>query len=145
MLAADKDAMVAETRQGATQIRNTELEFLLSRYFSIGGLGVIAMGFAFDGITELDIQEDDSGFQKNVGQGFYLSAILTFGFALYIVIIASFTCVWGERLALQGIGGVSLDRAVNVLTANYFPLMWVGAATGCTMLAAILCLVWCGA
>ena len=142
MLAADKEALAAHIKQRAILLRNQELEFLASRYVSLAALSSISMGFAFDGITELEVPEEATVFHRDVAQGFYLCAILTFALAMYVVIVASFVVVYGQRLALQGTSGHSLDRAVAVLSKQYWGLLTVGGVSLISMLGAVFCLAW---
>ena len=142
MLAADKEALAAQIKQRAILLRNQELEFLASRYVSLAALSSISMGFAFDGITELEVHEGADIFHRDVAQGFYLCAIITFALAMYVVIVASFVVVYGQRLALQGTSGHSLDRAVAVLSKQYWGLLGVAGVSLISMLGAVFCLAW---
>lgn len=145
MLAADKEAFAADIKKQAIAIRKQELELFVSRYANLTALAIIAMGFAFDGMVELELleeDEDDNGYKNRLQQGFYMCATLAFAFALYVVVCGSFTVVFGHRLALQGNTGHSLDRAVAVLSKQYWRFLAAGAGALFSMLGATVCIVW---
>lgn len=119
MLAADKDRLIAGVKQNALQLRQKELEYFVERYSNLATQGSILAGFAFDSLVELDISDAmdkalvDSGFQW-IESVYYVAGSCTMAFALYTVCVASFACVYGHRLALQGPTG-SVERAVAVM------------------------------
>ena len=119
MLAADKDRLIAGVKQNALQLRQKELEYFVERYTNLATQASILAGFAFDSLVELDISTAMD--QALVAKGrqwietvYYIAGSCTMAFALYTVCVASFACVYGHRLALQGPTG-SVERAVAVM------------------------------
>ena len=119
MLAADKDRLIAGVKQNALQLRHKELDYFVQRYSNLATQSSILAGFAFDALVELEITPamHQTLVDHNatwVEDCFYISGSATMAFALYTVCVASFACVYGDRLALQGPTG-SVDRAVAVM------------------------------
>lgn len=115
MLAADKDRLIAQTKQTALQLRHKELEYYVERYSNLATQASIIAGFSFDGLVELDVDScKDCHHAKWVESLFYASGSCAMAFALYTLCVASFATVYGHRLALQGPTG-SVERAVAVM------------------------------
>eukprot|EP00965_Chrysotila_dentata_P234866 6200416-Pleurochrysis_carterae.AAC.3 len=120
MLAATKDRFQFEIQRKALQLRQQELELVVVRYNNIAGLTSIAAGFAFDAMVELEIHHDAFHELEEWNLDwleplFYYAASLALGLAMYVVAIASFTVVFGHRLALLGGKTNSLDKAVAIM------------------------------
>jgi len=120
MLAADKDRLIAGLKQHALELRHKELDYYVERYSNLATQASILAGFAFDSLVELDItdemKEKTEPLKSNpwIQDVYYVAGAMTMTFALYTVSIASFSTVWGHRLALQGPTG-SVDKAVAVM------------------------------
>eukprot|EP00965_Chrysotila_dentata_P010140 329786-Pleurochrysis_carterae.AAC.5 len=120
MLAASKDRFAFEIKRKALQLRQQELELVVQRYNNLAGLASIAAGFAFDSMVELEIPEDtweelhehDLEWLEPL---FYIGASCALSLAMYVVAVASFTVVFGHRLALLGGKTNSLDKAVAIM------------------------------
>jgi hypothetical protein len=113
MLAADKDKLIANAKQTALHLRQKELEYYVERYSNLATQASIICGFSFDGLVELEVPA-----QLEVPEWvvaiFYISGSCTMALSLYTLSVASFACVYGHRLALQGPSG-SVERAVAVM------------------------------
>ena len=98
MLEADKAAFVATLQQQSLEIRQKELSFYLERYANLSSTASIIAGFAFTGLATTRIPASASGW---LAGGYWVAGSLCMTFSTYVVIIAGFSSVYGERLALQ--------------------------------------------
>uniref|UniRef100_A0A7S4C2A7 Uncharacterized protein n=1 Tax=Chrysotila carterae TaxID=13221 RepID=A0A7S4C2A7_CHRCT len=132
MLAASKDRFAFEIKRKALQLRQQELELVVQRYNNLAGLASIAAGFAFDSMVELEIPEDtweelhehDLEWLEPL---FYIGASCALSLAMYVVAVASFTVVFGHRLALLGGKTNSLDKAVAIMLKQHHTLFTAAA------------------
>ena len=114
MLAASKDKVLAELKQQSLCLRQLELEYYIKRYANIATQCVIIAGFAYDSLVEISISARMQEERPAVCTVYYAASSCTMAFAMYTVYVASFSTVFGHRLALQGPLG-SVDRAVAVM------------------------------
>jgi hypothetical protein len=142
MLAADKEAMAADIKHKVLELRRQELDLYVSRYANLATLASIVWGFSFDGLVELETDDDADSVEYRLVQGFYICAVTAFALAMYVVVVASFTIVHGHRLALQGTTGHSLDRAVAVLSKQYWRFLAAGGGAMLSLMGATACLAW---
>ena len=89
MLAADKDRLIATTKQTALQLRHKELDYYIERYTNLATQASILAGFAFDGLVELEIKESElvKGAEWVVPV-FYTAASCAMAFALYTLCLS---------------------------------------------------------
>ena len=140
MLAADKDRLIAHAKQTALQLRQKELEYYVERYNNLMTQSTILVGFAFDGLVELEV-ENSIPHAKWVESVFYLAGSCTMAFALYTVVVAGFATVYGQRLALQGPTG-SVERAVAVMMKNRFSINFAFYSAMASLITAACAMAW---
>ena len=98
MLEADKSAFMATLQQRTIEIRKKELDFYLERYANLTSIASIIAGFAFAGLATTRIPTSAS---KLLAGGYWVVGSLCFLTSTYVVVVASFSAVYGQRLALQ--------------------------------------------
>lgn len=138
MLQADKQVLLARTKQSALELRQRELEFHVERYTNLATQASIVAGFSFESMIELEIPE---GTNEWVLAFYFVFGASAMALALYVVCIASFACVFGHRLALQGPHG-SLEKAVHILIDHRIHIFFTaGVSLAFLVLTAVL-LAW---
>jgi len=140
MLAANKDFIIADTKQQAVALHKLELDVLVERYTDLISVASIAAGFSFSAIIEFEIPDDDVDAQMegtlsdvtfNIIGTFYIAAGIALACGIYVVILSTIAVNFGYRLALSGSEHHSLDRSVAVLR-KAFPIVISMGAIGLT-------------
>jgi hypothetical protein len=85
----------------------------------------VLVGFSFESIVHMEIEEDDNAFIVGVFHG---GLSLSMIFSLYVVVTGSVLLVFGYQLAILGAEGDSLELAVSQMRARRWPLFAVGFA-----------------
>ena len=135
MLQADKQVLLAGVKRNALELRQRELEFHVERYTNLATQASVVAGFAFESLVELEVPE---GTNPVLSSCYFVFGSAAMALALYVLCIASFACVFGHRLALQGPHG-SLERAVHILIEHrYHIFATAGVSLGCLVCAAVL-------
>ena len=99
MLQADKQVLLAGVKRNALELRQRELEFHVERYTNLATQASVVAGFSFESLVELEIPE---GTNPILSSCYFVCGSLAMALALYVLCVASFACVFGHRLALQG-------------------------------------------
>jgi len=135
MLQADKQVLLAGVKRNALELRQRELEFNVERFTNLATQASVIAGFSFESLVELEVPEDTHWF---LSSAYFVFGALAMALSLYVLCVASFACVYGHRLALQGPHG-SLERAVHMLKEYRFHFFaTAGASLLCLVFAAIL-------
>ena len=135
MLQADKQVLLAGVKRSALELRQRELEFHVERYTNLATQASVVAGFSFESLVELEVPE---GTHWLLSSCYFVCGSAAMALSLYVLCIASFACVFGHRLALQGPHG-SLERAVQILIDHRVHIFTTaGAALLCLVLAAML-------
>ena len=121
MLQADKTAFVATLQKQSLEIRQTELKFYLERYANMSSTASIIAGFAFTGLATTRMSEYTPPW---LAAGYWVCGAICMTTTFYVVVIAAFSSVMGQRLALQGGSASAMATAVRVLEAQR---LWVFA------------------
>lgn len=135
MLQADKQVLLASTKVTALELRQRELEFHVERYTNLATQASVIAGFSFESLVELEVPE---GTNPVLASFYFVFGASAMALALYVLCVASFACVFGHRLALQGPHG-SLEKAVHILVDHRLHIFAAaGASLACLVCAAVL-------
>lgn len=135
MLQADKQVLLAGVKRNALELRQRELEFHVERYTNLATQASVVAGFSFESLVELEVPEGTNPFLSSF---YFVFGSIAMALALYVLCIASFVCVFGHRLALQGPHG-SLEKAVHILVEHRLHIFAAaGASLGALVCAAVL-------
>ena len=135
MLQADKQLLLAGVKRNALGLRQRELEFNVERYTNLATQASVIAGFSFESLVELEVPE---GTHWALAGMYFIFGSMAMALALYCLVVASFACVFGHRLALQGPHG-SLEIAVSILIAHRQHIFSVGGLSlFCLVMAAVL-------
>ena len=135
MLQADKQVLLAGVKRNALELRQRELEFHVERYTNLATQASVIAGFSFESLVELEVPE---GTNPVLSSFYFVFGASAMAMALYVLCVASFACVFGHRLALQGPHG-SLERAVHILIDHRLHIFSAAALSlACLVCAAVL-------
>ena len=135
MLQADKQVLLAGVKRNALELRQRELEFHVERYTNLATQASVVAGFSFESLVELEVPE---GTNAVLASFYFIFGASAMALALYVLCVASFACVFGHRLALQGPHG-SLEKAVHILIEHRLHIFaTAGLSLGCLVCAAVL-------
>jgi len=135
MLQADKQVLLAGVKRSALELRQKELDFNVERYTNLATQASVIAGFSFESLVELEVPE---GTHWALAGMYFIFGSMAMALALYCLVVASFACVFGHRLALQGPHG-SLEIAVSILIAHRQHIFSVGGLSlVCLVMAAVL-------
>ena len=138
MLQADKQVLLAGVKRNALELRQRELEFHVERYTNLATQASVVAGFAFESLVELELPE---GTHPLLASCYFTSGSLAMALALYVLCVASFACVFGHRLALQGPHG-SLERSVHILIEHRMHIFSTAAASLMCLVASAVLMAW---
>lgn len=139
MLRTGKQVWEATAKRRAIDLRREELEFHIQRFSVLITQCSVLVGFSFESIVHMEIEEDDNAFIVGVFHG---GLSLSMIFSLYVVVTGSVLLVFGYQLAILGAEGDSLELAVSQMRARRWPLFAVGFASLCSLIAAGIALSW---
>jgi hypothetical protein len=135
MLQADKQVLLAGVKRSALELRQKELDFNVERYTNLATQASVIAGFSFESLVELEVPEGTAWWLAGL---YFIFGSSAMALALYCLVVASFACVFGHRLALQGPHG-SLEIAVSILIAHRQHIFSVGGLSLlCLVIAAVL-------
>lgn len=107
----------------------------MERYTNLATQASVIAGFSFESLVELEVPE---GTHWALAGMYFIFGSMAMALALYCLVVASFACVFGHRLALQGPHG-SLEIAVSILIAHRQHIFSVGGLSlVCLVMAAVL-------
>ena len=107
----------------------------MERYTNLATQASVIAGFSFESLVELEVPE---GTHWALAGMYFIFGSMAMALALYCLVVASFACVFGHRLALQGPHG-SLEIAVSILIAHRQHIFSVGGLSlACLVMAAVL-------
>jgi len=107
----------------------------VERYTNLATQASVIAGFSFESLVELEVPE---GTHWALAGMYFIFGSMAMALALYCLVVASFACVFGHRLALQGPHG-SLEIAVSILIAHRQHIFSVGGLSlFCLVIAAVL-------
>lgn len=107
----------------------------MERYTNLATQASVIAGFSFESLVELEVPE---GTHWALAGCYFIFGSAAMALALYCLVVASFACVFGHRLALQGPHG-SLEIAVSIMIAHRTHIFAVaGASLFCLVIAAVL-------
>lgn len=116
-------------------LTRAQLDFNVERYTNLATQASVIAGFSFESLVELEVPE---GTHWALAGMYFIFGSMAMALALYCLVVASFACVFGHRLALQGPHG-SLEIAVSVLIAHRQHIFSVGGLSlVCLVMAAVL-------
>ena len=135
MLQADKQVLLAGVKRNALELRQRELEFHVERYTNLATQASVIAGFSFESLVELEVPEHTHPLLSSC---YFIFGSAAMALSLYVLCTASFACVFGHRLALQGPHG-SLEKAVHILIDHRMHIFsTAGIALLCLVCAAVL-------
>ena len=135
MLQADKQVLLAGVKRNALELRQKELEFNVERFTNLATQASVIAGFSFESLVELEVPEDTHWLLSST---YFVFGSAAMAMSLYCLVVSSFACVFGHRLALQGPHG-SLEKAVTIMVSHRLHIFAVaGASLLCLVLAAVL-------
>ena len=115
--------------------RACQLDFNVERYTNLATQASVIAGFSFESLVELEVPEGTAWWLAGL---YFIFGSSAMALALYCLVVASFACVFGHRLALQGPHG-SLEIAVSILIAHRQHIFSVGGLSLlCLVIAAVL-------
>ena len=115
--------------------RPYQLDFNVERYTNLATQASVIAGFSFESLVELEVPEGTAWWLAGL---YFIFGSMAMALALYCLVVASFACVFGHRLALQGPHG-SLEIAVSILIAHRQHIFSVGGLSlFCLVIAAVL-------
>jgi len=127
--------LLAGVKRNALELRQRELEFNVERFTNLATQASVIAGFSFESLVELEVPEDTNWI---LSSSYFVFGSSAMALSLYCLVISSFACVFGHRLALQGPHG-SLERAVQIMVAHRVHIFAVaGASLVCLVMAAVL-------
>jgi len=138
MLQADKQVLLAGVKRNALELRQKELDFNVERFTNLATQASVIAGFSFESLVELEVPEETNWILSSTYFVFGSSAM---ALSLYCLVISSFACVFGHRLALQGPHG-SLERAVQIMVAHRVHIFAVGGASLACLVVAAMLMAW---
>ena len=113
----------------------SQLDFNVERYTNLATQASVIAGFSFESLVELEVPE---GTHWALAGCYFIFGSAAMALALYCLVVASFACVFGHRLALQGPHG-SLEIAVSIMIAHRTHIFAVGGCSlFCLVMAAVL-------
>mmetsp|Transcript_15068 Transcript_15068/g.50755 ORF Transcript_15068/g.50755 Transcript_15068/m.50755 type:complete len:388 (-) Transcript_15068:167-1330(-) len=135
MLQADKQVLLAGVKRNALELRQKELDFNVERFTNLATQASVIAGFSFESLVELEVPEDTHWLLSST---YFVFGSAAMAMSLYCLVVSSFACVFGHRLALQGPHG-SLEKAVTIMVSHRLHIFAVaGASLLCLVLAAVL-------
>jgi len=138
MLQADKQVLLAGVKRNALELRQRELEFHVERYTNLATQASVVAGFSFESLVELEVPE---GTNPLLAACYFVCGAMAMALALYVLCVASFACVFGHRLALQGPHG-SLERAVHILIDHRLHIFMMAALSLVFLVGAAVLMAW---
>ena len=138
MLQADKQVLLAGVKRNALELRQRELEFHVERYTNLATQASVVAGFSFESLVELEVPE---GTNPLLSSFYFVFGSAAMALALYVLCVASFACVFGHRLALQGPHG-SLEKAVHILIDHRVHIFATAGASLCSLVCAAVLMAW---
>jgi hypothetical protein len=138
MLQADKQVLLSSVKRNALELRQRELEFHISRYTNLATQASVIAGFSFESLVELEVPE---GTPALLSSCYFVFGASAMALALYVLCVASFACVFGHRLALQGPHG-SLERAVHILIDHRLHIFTVAGVALANLVGAAVLMAW---
>ena len=127
--------LLAGVKRNALELRQRELEFHVERYTNLATQASVVAGFSFESLVEIEVPE---GTHPLLSSCYFIFGSSAMALALYVLCVASFACVFGHRLALQGPHG-SLERAVHILIQHRAHIFTAaGVSLFCLVGAAVL-------
>lgn len=130
--------LLAGVKRNALELRQKELEFNVERFTNLATQASVIAGFSFESLVELEVPEETNWVLSSTYFVFGSSAM---ALSLYCLVISSFACVFGHRLALQGPHG-SLERAVQIMVAHRVHIFAVGGASLACLVVAAMLMAW---
>ena len=135
MLQADKQKLLTDAKRNALELRQLELDFNVERFTNLATQASVIAGFSFESLVELEVPEDTHWM---LSSAYFIFGSAAMAISLYCLVVASFACVLGHRLALQGPHG-SLERAVNIMVSHRVHIFSAaGVSLLCLVFAAVL-------
>lgn len=138
MLQADKQVLLAGVKRNALELRQRELEFHVERYTNLATQASVVAGFSFESLVELEVPE---GTNPVLASFYFVFGATAMALALYVLCVASFACVFGHRLALQGPHG-SLEKAVHILIDHRLHIFAIGGLSLASLVCAAVLMAW---
>jgi len=138
MLQADKQVLLAGVKRNALELRQRELEFHVERYTNLATQASVIAGFSFESLVELEVPE---GTHPVLSSFYFIFGSSAMALALYVLCVASFACVFGHRLALQGPHG-SLEKAVHILIAHRVHIFATAGISLAFLVCAAVLMAW---
>lgn len=138
MLQADKQVLLAGVKRNALELRQRELEFHVERYTNLATQASVVAGFSFESLVELEVPE---GTNPILSSCYFVCGSMAMALALYVLCVASFACVFGHRLALQGPHG-SLERAVHILIEHRVHIFTMAGVSLAFLVGAAVLMAW---
>jgi hypothetical protein len=130
--------LLAGVKRNALELRQKELDFNVERFTNLATQASVIAGFSFESLVELEVPEETNWVLSSTYFVFGSSAM---ALSLYCLVISSFACVFGHRLALQGPHG-SLERAVQIMVAHRVHIFAVGGASLACLVVAAMLMAW---
>jgi hypothetical protein len=130
--------LLAGVKRNALELRQKELDFNVERFTNLATQASVIAGFSFESLVELEVPEETNWILSSTYFVFGSSAM---ALSLYCLVISSFACVFGHRLALQGPHG-SLERAVQIMVAHRVHIFAVGGASLACLVVAAMLMAW---
>jgi len=112
MLNVSKNEVLTEASVNQATVRQKELDYFTSNYWTWGSISTVFVGFVFDQLKNNTPEGTNLGLEI-----FYLSStVACLCSNLCVITWTAFMCIWGPGLALRGADGMnSLNTAVEFL------------------------------
>jgi uncharacterized membrane protein len=130
--------LLAGVKKDAIELRNKELEFNIERYTNLATQASVIAGFSFESLVELEVPEHTNVWLSSI---YFFFGSLAMSISLYVLCIASFACIYGHRLALQGPHG-SLEKAVGLMLRYRAHVFTLSGVALMNLVGAAICMSW---
>lgn len=113
MLDILKNAILGDALERASQLQIKELEWYVNNYWMVTTQATLLAGFAFRGLSDAGSMFKGSWFLGTLQMTLTTLVLMA---ELYVIIVATISCVWAPGLALRGLHGVrSAEQAAETL------------------------------
>ena len=130
--------MPSDPVTAACRPTRARLEFHVERYTNLATQASVVAGFSFESLVELEVPE---GTHWLLSSCYFVFGSASMALSLYVLCVASFACVFGHRLALQGPHG-SLERAVHIMIEHRTHIFATAAAALVCLVGAAVLMAW---
>ena len=110
--------LLAGVKRNALELRQKELEFNVERFTNLATQASVIAGFSFESLVELEVPEETNWILSST---YFVFGSMAMALSLYCLVISSFACVFGHRLALQVSPTLSHTRSLSLSHIHTHP------------------------